>query len=259
MTPRKMLLRIVIALAACGFPSILACAQTPKTDRDDGGLKGSVKSVTAEDARLSDGVEAGRVPSSSATYDRGGNLTQQTFHRANGKPHFTIRYGLVDGDKTSTTVYAEDASSPPPPPAPAASSKQATGGPGDPRFEAKYKYKYDGRGNRIEEARYGNRGALQVRDERKFDAEGRRVEWARYTADGELNLREVILYDAGGQVSEETYYSADGSVSSRYSYAGYQVDAKGNWVKRVKSKWVTKNGRSYFEPEMVTYRTIAYY
>jgi hypothetical protein len=94
---------------------------------------------------------------------------------------------------------------------------------------------------------------------RKFDSKGNRIEWARYTADGTLNYRETIEYNAEGQETEETYYKDDGSIGSKYSYSDYQVDSKGNWTRRVKSKWVTKNGKSYFEPQEVTYRMVTYY
>jgi hypothetical protein len=68
----------------------------------------------------------------------------------------------------------------------------------------------------------------------------------------------VIVSDAKGYVTEVASYRADGSVKKRLLY-GYEFDAKGNWIKKTKSEWITKNGKSFFEPRQIISRTITYY
>lgn len=255
--------RFLVTLFSCLLLVIPAYAQSQESDREDGGLKERVKSILEEDAKFSNEsgkrVETKRVPSSAVSFDEKGNFTQQVFYRSNGNVHFTIKYSFIGGDKTSTIKYEEDASSPPPPPAPAPSSSQVNTRPSDPRFDNKYKYKYDSQGNRVEEATYRSSGALSITDVSKFDPKGNRIEWARYTPTGELNFRKTISYNDYGQDVEVTYFHGDGSISEKDSYTDYEIDSKGNWIKRVESKWVTKNGKSYFEPYQVTYRKIMYY
>lgn len=257
--------KLLVSLFSCLILVIPAYAQSQKSDREDEGLRGRVKSIVKEDAKMSNESgkwdEAKRSPSSTVSFDEKGNFTQQVFYRSNGHVHFTIKYSFIDGDKTSIIKYEEDPSSPPPPPAPApaSSSSQATTRPSDPRFDYKYKYKYDSQGNRVEEARYSSTGALSITDVSKFDPKGNRIEWSRYTSRGELNFRKTISYNDRGQETELTYFRDDGSISEKYSYTDYVMDSQGNWIKRVESKWITKNGKSYFEPYQVTYRKITYY
>jgi hypothetical protein len=67
-----------------------------------------------------------------------------------------------------------------------------------------------------------------------------------------------VLDDKGNRVEWTIFEVRDGTISSKLSYV-YEFDAKGNWIKRTSSKWVTKDGRSYYEPENVYYRKIMYY
>jgi hypothetical protein len=66
------------------------------------------------------------------------------------------------------------------------------------------------------------------------------------------------LETSAGRVEWTIFEVRDGTVESKHSYA-YEFDAKGNWITRTSSKWVTKHGRSYYEPENVYYRKITYY
>ena len=77
--------------------------------------------------------------------------------------------------------------------------------------------------------------------------------------DSSLNRRLVATVDDKGNKIEETeFQTLDGPVKDKYSYA-YEFDAKGNWTKRVTSKWVTKDGKSSFVAEYILYRTLTYY
>jgi len=119
----------------------------------------------------------------------------------------------------------------------------------------RYECKFDGEGNRVESiGNYENVFELKVRD--RYE-KGRVVERMEYEND-QLSYRQVYVRDDRGMVTEQIEYKPNGTVSGRETYS-YEVDARGNWVKRIKSKWVTREGKTYFEPEEVDYRMIRYY
>ena len=100
-------------------------------------------------------------------------------------------------------------------------------------------------------------GETTARDVYKYS--GNQLETLFYSRDGSLNRRLVATVDDKGNKIEETeFQTPDGPVKNKYSYA-YEFDAKGNWTKRVVSKWVTKDGKSSFVAEHILYRTLTYY
>ncbi|OLE53397.1 MAG: hypothetical protein AUG51_13270 [Acidobacteria bacterium 13_1_20CM_3_53_8] len=127
----------------------------------------------------------------------------------------------------------------------------------DPRYSHKYKYRYDERGNLIEEMMHMSNGSIWQRTVRKFN--GNQMEELIYDENGALNQKSRYTFDERGNKVEEIMFDPqDGSVKNRYSYA-HEFDSTGNWIKQTTSEWVTKNGRSFFEPTGITYRTIVYY
>jgi hypothetical protein len=246
---------ILILIFLSGVPIL---AQKPKSDREDEGLKGKVKNVITETADLSNAsgkfVEGRREPSLNETYDADGSLIEQIFYDYMGNLSETRKYGYIDGQRTSKHERVRREYDPPP----AALPSRATAKKWDPRYDWMYKYKYDANGNRIEKTIYQGDGSLWIRDVTKFGINDNKIEWARYSANGSLNFSSKSKYDEKGSESEQTYFNADGSVSSKYSYM-YEFDQEGNWIKRVGSKWITKEGREFFEAQSVTYRKIAYY
>ena len=91
-----------------------------------------------------------------------------------------------------------------------------------------------------------------------FSYDGTQVEEQFYSGEGELYRKQVTTLDEKGNEVEQTVNEPRGNRTTRYAYS-YEFDAKGNWMKRTTSKWVTKEGKSFFEPSYVTYRTITYY
>lgn len=91
-----------------------------------------------------------------------------------------------------------------------------------------------------------------------YDAEGRRTVALRLTEEGKLYTTTVTSHDARGEIAEESEYDSEGGVKSRTAYS-YEFDVRGNWVKQITSKWVTRDGKSFFEPDSVSYREITYY
>jgi acylphosphatase len=128
----------------------------------------------------------------------------------------------------------------------------------DPRYSTKYKYRYDDRGRQVEVQRYRNDGRLAGRTVRNY--KDGQVETLAYNADGELVDKRVETLDAKGNAVEVSYFDVKSdTVRTRYSYTYDSFDAQGNWVKKTTAKWVTKEGKSFFEPSYVTYRAITYY
>jgi len=242
-------------LCAC---SILA--QTKKSDKEDAGLRGKVRTVFAEDAKLSQSggqwIEGKRQPSHEETYDEQGNMIKRLAYDYRGNLRDTTTYTVIDGDKTSKWESIRHDYDPPPAMAPPSAG---TPKPHDPRFDNRYVYKYDSRGHRTEVTLYRSDGSQGNRNVTTFDEKGNKVKWELYTAEGELNFSSTSKFDDKGNEIEVTYYHANGTMSERYSHTDYEFDAAGNWIKRKTLKWTTKSGQSIFEPYEITYRTISYH
>src|SRR5262245_27185597 len=81
-----------------------ALAQTPKTDREFAGLKGKVRSVIAQSAKLaSDGksIVGPQQLSYNESYDEEGNLSERESFDYRGNISQKDVYSTVDGDKTT--------------------------------------------------------------------------------------------------------------------------------------------------------------
>ncbi|MGA9994631.1 MAG: hypothetical protein WBP93_04405 [Pyrinomonadaceae bacterium] len=239
-----------------------ASAQKQKSDREDAGLKGKVKTLATEVAYISNQsgtwVEGKRQPSATESYDINGNLTKRDSYDYMGNPFQSSVYSYIDGDRVVSTHNTHIQHDYDPPPSVSATPRpNQVSSTSNPQYTGKLKYKYDDKGNRTEIAWYRNDGSLAVRDVSVFNPKGNRVEMTSYEANGSMRRKATYIYDAQGNITETLYHSSR-PLDERYSYT-YEFDAKGNWIKRKTFKWVTKNGRSYFEPYEVTYRTIAYY
>lgn len=232
-------------------------SKRPKSDAEDDGLKGKVKTVFTETEDLSGTWSVGgRKPSSMDYYNEQGNLTKRESYDYRGNPSDIRVYGYLDGDRASHYKSIDYEYNPPPmmAPAPAPGKSKPKY---DPRYSYKFKYKYDDSGRLIEEAWYGNSGELWLRYVYKY--EGKQKEQLVYSKDGSLNQKySSTLDDKGNEIEEIIYDTKDNSVREKYSYS-YEFDARGNWIKRTTSKWTTKDGKSQFEPYSMTYRTITYY
>ena len=132
----------------------------------------------------------------------------------------------------------------------------------------------DGAGNRVEEAVFGKEitytedilitGPVRALGGESllgvyvhtYDAAGNRIitEWKE---NGIVYDRWVYTIDKEGVVSEMAHYRR-GHLKIREAYE-YEFDSAGNWQKRTRSKWISKDGKSRFEPQEVDYRHITYY
>lgn len=226
------------------------------SDAADDGLLGEVKTVFDENEDLSGTwAVSGRKPSSMEYYNKGGNLTKSESYDYKGNLSEITVYGYIDGARVSEFKDIEQNYNPPP--MVVATPSGAPKPKYDPRYSNKYTFRYDDRKRLIEKTWFLNTGEITVRDVYKYS--GHQRETLVYSGDGSLSERLVSTFDdKGNKVEEAEFDTLDGPVRDKYSYA-YEFDAKGNWTKRVTSKWVTKDGKSSFVPQYVNYRTITYH
>jgi hypothetical protein len=168
------------------------------------------------------------------TYDAQGRLIKALSYHGRELPT-TVKTYTATGWTSETVFYQSD---------------------GTPRF--RMVISCDNKARWAEIRQYKAEGVLESRTTCTADAKLRVTRCLVYTADGSVDSQEVIVSDAKGYVTEVASYRADGSVKKRLLY-GYEFDAKGNWIKKTKSEWITKNGKSFFEPRQIISRTITYY
>lgn len=260
-------LALVASLAAAA-----AHAQKPQTDREANGLKGPVRAVwlrtsvaVKQGGRL---VEVSTFSFTKDSYDAGGDLLSVEQFTPLGALISKAAYGYADGVRfgerfhprakviSLPTGNARPAPRPkltpkptpkPKPPPPSAPLK--------PDFVAKYSYKCDEKGRRVEVIAE-SKDMGRERTVYNFKDDGREV--LEYSGE-ELLGRVVETFDAGGNLVAETDFNTmNGEVYSKSSYADYEFDDRGNWVKRVKSQWVNR-GQSSFELIEVQRRIIEYF
>ncbi len=227
-----------------------------RSDADDEGLHGRVKTVFTESQDLSGTWSVqGRRPNSMDYYNERGNLTRRESYDYKGNLSAITGYGYLDGARVSDWKTIRREYNPPPimissPPGEAKPKY-------DPRYQTKYTYRYDDKNRLAEKTIFGNEGKVRIRYLYKYA--GHQREDMAYSADGSLNQRNLLTLDDRGNAVEKTYFEPrDGSIRSKNSYV-YEFDLNGNWTKRTSSKWVTKDGSSSYQPESVYYQTITYY
>jgi len=227
-----------------------------KSDAEDEGLKGKVKTIFTEEENL-DGTWAvsKRKPASIDYYNEQGNEIKSVSYDYRGNPLDITVYGYLDGARVSNSRMIQYEYNPPP-----MAMASAPGQPKpkyDPRYNYKFKFSYDSRGNLVEKIFYGNSGKLWLRY--VYNYKDKQKEELVYSENGSLNQKYVSTLDEkGNEIEQIVYETKDNSVDEKYSYS-YEFDSQGNWIKKTTSKWVTKEGKSQYEPYSATYRTISYY
>src|SRR6266852_3732156 len=215
----------------------------PKIDKEQYHFLGPVQKVVTETAKLSDKfgkwAEGKRTLSETVTFDAKGNLTEEDSYDSDGTVKAKAVYTYAAKDNR-----AEEVSYKP--------RWRFFDGPVD----SKDVYTYDEKGNLTEEASYNSDGTLRSKTIYTYDAKRNLLEEVVYHPDGTVRSKTICTYDAKGNRTEETFYNADLQKKETYTYEG---DSFGNWIKMTTSTWTTKFDKSYFEPSLVTYRTITYY
>ncbi len=246
------------------FPKLLSCivllaagvcAQIKQSDREFEGFKGRVKTVLTEtaDAKMKARklVEKKRRNHKYMTFRPDGSCSvYKLFHWETGELFETNNYIQVDGEKASVIEMG-----------PSAMIGDAPGGrprkPSDPRYDYKYRYKYDGQGRIAEQAMWQSNGDLWLRYVYEY-SNGERRELV-YDEKGDLNQKYTNILDGKGNVSEMIVYDTDSDkISGKEKYEYLQFDPHGNWTKRIEYEADNDNGFEYKIRE-VKYRTLTYY
>ncbi len=226
----------LIVLVLCGvLAALTAQAQPPKSDRDFDGLKGKVHQVTR--GSLMPSAPEKSNSGESQTYDEQGNLTASIVVGADSY----LRHTYVHLDAQAVLVFWGEKPSIP-------GSKED-----DSRLSARFLYKYDGKGNRIEKSIFRKDGSLASKQTYKYDPKGRRVSEST-EVDKEVPEELKFTYDKAGNVIAQI----SGSRKTIYRYV--QFDPSGNWVKRIASSLGIKEGEDHPTMQETTEeRFITYY
>lgn len=232
-------------------------ARKLKSDAEDEGLKGRVKTLYVERQDLSGTWSVQRrKPSQMVYYNEAGNVTQKADYDYKGNLFQIRAYGYADGARASLDKTIENEYDPP---ALIVASRTGESTPQrDRRYSFKYKYKYDDRGRLAEVEWHSNSGKLWLRYVYHYKGANER-ETLVYSEDGSLNQKYLATLDTrGNEIEESSFNTKTGAVDNKYAYT-YEFDRQGNWTKQTTSKWGTKDGKTRFLPYSITYRTITYY
>ena len=207
-------------LVLCSVVAALSArASSPKPDRDFDGLKGKVHQVSH--GKLMPSMEDKSSHGKSETYDEQGNRIATMEVAADSR--LQRSYVHLDA-RTVLEYWGEEPSFP--------GRKED-----DYRLSAKFIYKYDGKGNRIEKSVLNKDGSLASRQKYTYDPKGRRI--TESTEVGK-EVSEVLkfTYDDAGNVLTQT----SGTQKTTYRYT--QFDSAGNWIKRIASGLGIKEGET---------------
>lgn len=236
----------------------VACGQAPVTkkasDREHDGFVGPVKKVFVEWSPISGGsVPAGsRCRDMTKVYDSSGRLMQHSVYSgACGDDERREDYTYTqDGSRTAKTLKIQGKDSPPPPPP--AKVRSSSEEEGQPRTV----FKYAPSGKLIEDASVKPGGKVFDKYTYSYDDKGRMTESTGYEENGQISVRRVYSYTGHEQVpSGFTYIGRGGKVYERTTYADYEFNSRGDWVKRKETIEETLNRKNV----LMVFRDIEYY
>jgi len=227
--------RIVITLLVVLVPVVASVGQQKKTDLEHGGLKGKIKTVKVEEAKLSNksgkSVEGKKVQLETTTYGENGMLVKSVRVDAGARGDYFYSYE-ANGNRLELIRNAVTQS------------------------RVKTEFKYDGNGSRVEEVQTGDEG-LVAKTTYVYDSKGRCTEKRLFNKQGRF-ARRTYAYKNDDNPTEEAEFDPKGGLVGKQSYS-YELDSNGNWTKRITSRDMVSNGKQVSEPAEVTYRTITYF
>lgn len=140
---------------------------------------------------------------------------------------YTISYNKI-GKITENTTYENDGS-----------------------IIEKCTYKYDDRGNQLEEALYGSNGVFGSKY--KYNDRRNRIERALYDSEGVLVYNSTYKYDDKGNMIEDAEYFSDESLRKKYIITYSEFDKHGNWLKAISTDDLKNQISSIVEREIEYY------
>ncbi|MDQ4123778.1 MAG: hypothetical protein M3209_20250 [Acidobacteriota bacterium] len=204
-------------------------------DRKADGLQGKVKEVVQEYVLVNfeNGNQTGskRLISSVTEYDQNGNRIKRASY-SSGKLASKTKYGLLNGEKISIEERIEDKDNPPIFQTP--SVKSTANKPADNRYNYKFKYNYDDKGNRIEEFWIENDGDLWIRDVITFE-NGKVTKSIRYhRGEDKISSKVRYEYDEKGRLKKQIHLNPDDTETEKHE--PMKFDSQGNWIEERVSK-----------------------
>jgi len=120
------------------------------------------------------------------------------------------------------------------------------------KFELKGNVKFIARSTYKAVEKFGEieKDYLSYKDTYKYDEKGNMIEENKYNADGSLKSKDTYKYDEKGNRIEVICNNADGILYYKFTFK-YEFDATDNWIK----KTFTADGK----PKDLTERVIEYY
>jgi hypothetical protein len=248
--------KLAFAFIFCLLIIQFAFSQYAKNEKELYGLKGNVKTIIKESAKIvfesGQYAEMNRNKWRTETYDLQGNLIKEDpIPRQEARPLFCTASGRCNTE------------------------------------EPQIKLTYNKQNKVIEERNVLKDGTITSKREFDYDSKGRTLEWRFYyfnettdklelsgkwvyTRNGnetkstlyeeccKIKRWNIVSFNKNGDIIEMASFKADGSLTTKSS-SSYEYDSTGNWIKRIMSVWITRNGKSFFEPVEAHYRTISYY
>ena len=228
---RRIILPLMLAFALVEASG----GQQKKSDLDHAGLLGKVKTVKVEESKFSNKsgkpVEGKRVLVETQSYGENGMLVKSIRIDAGLRGDYFYTY---DANGSRLELIRSTTSS----------------------SHVRTEFKYDANGNRLEEVQTGDEG-LVGKTVNVYDAKGRCTERRLNSKQG-LFARRTYTFAADANPTEEAEYDPKGALVGKQTYS-YELDATGNWTKRITSAQGMSNGKPVSEPAEATYRTITYY
>src|SRR6185312_5352266 len=233
-----------------------ASIQKRQTDREVDGLKGTVKSAVTEIANYKlvqgESVEGPRLISGEQFYDAEGNRLQWKHYDAAGTLSTSLVFSFI-GQKRVAVMEDVD-------------NKKALvrviplprGTPVDPRYTYRFVNQYDANGRRTQEAWYTSSGLLFMRW--IYTVKGDRRKRSVYRADRSLSQSFEDKHNDKGE--EIVVVLTPGLGGDKSIYRSIEVDAQGNWTKRILTRGLIGIDEKLFpeiKPWSIEYRKLTYY
>jgi hypothetical protein len=206
------------------------------SDREQKGFRGTVMKVfeewspQTEEPNIPTGA---RCPRETQTYDQQGRLTSRALYPGDCGRDGELREDY-SYDKDGNRLERDDNSkasvisaSPPNPPTPSAGGNQN----GSDTF--KHVFKYDSKGRMSEESVYSPSGKLNYKLVYKYDTQNRMIEDKSVDPDGSVSEKLTYIYNSDERFpSGSISIGGDGKPYSKDTYSAYEVNSRGDWIKR---------------------------
>jgi TonB family protein len=240
----------IAPLVLCLLLTSSVAAQKKKTDREHDGFFGPVHTIIEEGAALigtpDKPIEGARYRLESRTYDLNGNLIEKIVYGGVGGKEVIDRAvyssdsegNRIENSYTGGSGIPDPSASQPPP------VKEDRGPDGS--YLYRHVFRYDDKGNRIEESVYRGGGAFVYKVEYEYNGNGQLVKRQTKQSDGTINK---VSYSYLNAVITPLAETRNNGEKVKYDYG---LDQQGNWVLRLAFIDHKKGGEK-------STRTITYY